>query len=90
MPKMTHSLVKPNQLRHFGTFVQDIPSSLYLLHIWTADANFYMQIEIQGTNIYANTHITNHKELGYIPYIVLYLNNEWNPVFINFHRVFAH
>ena len=46
IPKMTHSLVNPNQLINFLMVVQDNPSSLSLLRIRTEDAKFDMHIEM--------------------------------------------
>ena len=85
MPTITHILFNPNQLRNFGTVVQYKPSSIHPLTIRTASSKFYMQIETQGTNIYANTSATTRKELEDILHIVMYLKHEFNPSSINFH-----
>ena len=55
IPIITHILVDTNQLRKFRMVIQDNTSSIYPLHICNSDDKFAMNLEIQGTNIYANT-----------------------------------
>ena len=51
--KMDHSLINPNQLRHFGTIVQDNPMSPKPLSIITEDKEFCMELRMDGTIVYA-------------------------------------
>ena len=53
--QMEHSLLNPNQLRHFGVTVQDNPSSDAPLYISTENGDFVLPLEILGTNIFAET-----------------------------------
>ena len=53
--QMEHSLLNPNQLRHFGVTVQDSPFADAPLYISTENGDFVLSLEILGTNIVANT-----------------------------------
>ena len=50
------TLVNPNQLRHFGVDVQDNPMSSRPLSIITEDNEFCMELAIEGTIVFAETH----------------------------------
>ena len=52
---MKNSLINPNQLRHFGTRVQDDPTSDRPLSNITEDNSFSMELLMDGTVIYAVT-----------------------------------
>ena len=41
---MKHTLINPNQLRHFGVKVQDNPMSVEPLHIMTEDSSFNLEL----------------------------------------------
>ena len=53
---MNCTLINPNQLRHFGTKVQDNPVSDLPLFIMTENNEFSMELDMSGTIIYADTH----------------------------------
>ena len=55
--EMDHSLIYPNQMRHNGATVQDKPFSPSPLFIETAEADFFLPLEISGTHIMANTRV---------------------------------
>ena len=84
MPKLPNSLVNPNQLRHFGTVVQDDPTSSFPLHIRTEDASFSMPLEMQGTVIFAETRKPTEVELDRYPHVVLSSPHEWEPSTVKF------
>jgi hypothetical protein len=48
---MDHTLVNPNQLRHYGVSVQDNPYSNLQMHIATEDDKVYLPLQAQGTTI---------------------------------------
>ena len=49
--KMDHTLVNPNQMRHFGIKVQDKPYGDTPLYLMTEDGDFALPLAVQGTNI---------------------------------------
>jgi len=82
---MQHTLVNPNQLRYFGTKVQDNPTSDEPLHLMTEDHKFNLELEMNGTVIFAETHTPSAKELHECPHIVLSSPHEWDPQNVKFH-----
>ena len=52
---MSHTLINPNQLRHFGTKVQDNPMSDQPLSIITEDKGFCMELAMAGTIYHFDT-----------------------------------
>ena len=52
---MNHSLINPNQLRHYGTVVQDNPVLNQPLYIMTEDTSFIMELKLKGTVIGSET-----------------------------------
>jgi hypothetical protein len=83
---MDHSLINPNQLRHFGTRVQDDPTSSYPLSVITEDNEFCMELSMEGTIVYANTHSPSEYELNTCPHINLSSPQPWNPMKVKFPR----
>ena len=84
MPQLPNTLVNQNQLRYFGTKVQDNPYSDIPMHIRTEDSSFSMKLESQGTTIFANTFAPTDKELDDNPRIVLSSDHAWNPHNVQF------
>ncbi len=70
---MKHSVINPNQLRHFGTKVQDDPTSDRI----TEDNSFCMDLIMDGTMIYAET-LTEH-EIHNCPHVLMSPPHAWNP-----------
>ena len=81
---MEHSLVNPNQLRHFGTRVQDDPTSDRALSIITEDNGFCMELSMAGTVVYADTFTPSDQELQDCPHIVLSSAHAWDPHEVSF------
>ena len=77
--KMQHLLFNPNQLRHFGTKVQDNPTSDHPLSIITEDNEFCLELDMDGTIIFANTHSPTESELQTCPHITLSSPHAWDP-----------
>ena len=69
---MNTTLINPNQLRHYGTKVQDNPTSPHPLSIITANDKFSIELSMQGTIVLAPTHTPSQKELEECPHIILY------------------
>ena len=83
---MDTTLVNPNQLRHYGTQVQDNPMSQLPLSIITEDSEFCMELMMNGTIIYADTHTPSDKELNECPHILLTSAHPWVPHTVSFPR----
>ena len=83
---MKSTLINPNQLRHHGTSVQDNPMSPEPLSIITANHEFCMELSMEGTIIFANTHSPTAYELENHPHINLSSSNSWNPHGVSFPR----
>ena len=81
---MDHSLINPNQLRHFGTTVNDNPMSNQPLSIITDGAEFSMELSMAGTIVFANTFTPSPKDLETCPHITLTSPHPWNPHKISF------
>ena len=81
---MTHSLINPNQLRHYGVHVQDDPTSRRPLSIITDDGNFAMEMQRKGTIISFSTHTPTQHELKSCPHIHLSSSQPWDPINVNF------
>ena len=81
---LTHSLINPNQLRAFGTDVQDNPFSNERLSIQPAFHDISIPLQTLGTIIYANTRAPTDQELGQHPHIVLSSNADWDPHHVRF------
>ena len=83
---MSHTLINPNQLRHFGTLVNDNPMSSTPLSIITEDKEFAMPLDMKGTIVYANTYAPSDYELNTYPHIVLSSPHVWDPTMVKFPR----
>jgi hypothetical protein len=76
---LDHSLVNPNQLRHYGVTVQDNPFSTTQMHIATEDGNFIIPLAADGTTIHFPTRTPTDKELQTCRHVTLTSQSEWNP-----------
>lgn len=81
---MPLTLVNPNQLRHFGVKVQDNPMSDRPLSIITEDNEFCMELAIEGTIVFAETHTPSSQELRDCPHIHLTSSRPWIPSQVKF------
>ena len=81
---MDHTLINQNQLRHYGTQVQDNPMSESPLSIITEDNEFCMELSMSGTIVHFDTHSPTEEELKTCPHIVLSSPHEWNPNKVTF------
>ena len=80
MPTLTHSLFNPNQLRHFGTQVQDNPYDTRPMSLSTCDGNFTACLQSKGTDIFLTTWAPTQRDpLERYPRIVLCASQAWNP-----------
>lgn len=77
--KMDHSLINPNQLRHFGVEVCDNPYAANGMYIHEPDSQVTVPLHSRGTIIYADSHSPTVKELQTCQHIVLTSPSLWNP-----------
>ena len=80
---LDHSLINPNQLRHFGVTVQDNPYSDTALHI-TNDDDLVLPLHTQGTTIYFDSRTPTDHELQTCRHVHLTSKAEWNPHHVSF------
>jgi hypothetical protein len=71
LPTLGHSLFNPNQLRQFGTIVQDNPYDTTPMHITTNDGGFTACLQSKGTDIFITTWATTQLEMDAYPHITL-------------------
>ena len=79
MESLDHSLINPNQLRHFGTTVQDNPYSNEPMQLISPEEDFRACLLSQGTTIYIDTWKPTAQDLLDYPHIVLTSSEPWNP-----------
>ncbi|MEO6564809.1 MAG: hypothetical protein ABIO63_02135, partial [Casimicrobiaceae bacterium] len=77
--EMDHTLINPNQLRHYGTTVQDNPYSGSPLYIMTEDESFILPLETDWVNIIAQTRTPTQRELDECIHVQLNIQHPWNP-----------
>ena len=81
---MEHTLVNPNQLRHFCVTVQDNPYRSSPLYIESMDCDFVLPLLDEGTNILPHTRTPSVEELATCRHIVMTSQHEWNPHIVQF------
>ena len=84
--QLENSLVNQNQLRYYGTTVQDNPFSDSPMYIMSSDGEFMMELEVDGTNMFVHTCTLTPRELEECPHIILSLPQYWDPQSIQFPR----
>jgi hypothetical protein len=84
MPNLDHSLFNPNQLRHFGTVVQDNPYDAEPMCIKSADNTFTACLDSVGTDIFLKTWAPSDADLKTYPHVVLSSNAQWSPKLVRF------
>ena len=81
---LAHSLINPNQLRAFGTLVQDNPYHTDPLGIKPPPYDLEIPLHTAGTIICANTRAPMQNELATLPFITLTLCADWDPHHVRF------
>ena len=82
--QMNHSLVNPNQMRHYGITVQDNPFSSTQMHLQTEDAEFVLPLHSDGTTLFWDSRTPTDKELHECRHVELTSSAEWNPREVSF------
>ena len=75
---LQHTLVNPNQLRAYGTTVQDNPFASSPL-IFDPPTGPVIPLTTMGTIIYCNTRAPSDHELSSLPHITLSSSATWDP-----------
>jgi hypothetical protein len=81
---MDHTLVNPNQLRHYGVQVHDNPYNKVQMHFATEDGEMIFPLESDGTTIFLPTRTPTDQELHECPHIVVTLRSPWDPHAVHF------
>ena len=78
---MNHSLINPNQLRHYGVIVHDNPYKWDLSRAIgiEIDDNNRLPFYSQGSTIFFNTRYPDDDKMKMYPHIVLTSDNPWDP-----------
>jgi hypothetical protein len=84
MPTLEHSLFNPNQLRQFGTIVQDNPYSREPVRVISPDGDFTACLQSKGTDIYIKTWAPSQVDLESYPHVTLSSSAPWNPRDVRF------
>ena len=69
IPELSHTLINPNQLRHFQTQVQDNPYVMDPMSIISPDGNFITCLESEGINIFINAWSPTQEDLALLTHI---------------------
>ena len=85
---MDHTLINPNQMRHFGIKVQDNPYDDAPLYLMKEYGNFVLPLAVQGTNIMADTCIPTEEELHTCKHITILSQHPWDPHHVRFPQPF--
>jgi hypothetical protein len=84
LPNLGRSVFNPNQLRHFGTKVQDNPCDLKPMSVTTCDDSFAARLQSKGTDIFLTTWAPTSLDLERCPHVTLCASHPWNPREIRF------
>ena len=84
MPKLDHSLINPNQLRHYQVEVIDNPYDKGGMYIASPGEELVMGLMSEGTTIYFESWTPTLEDLSSLPHIVLSSPHPWNPSEVQF------
>ena len=76
---LEHSLINPNQLRHFGVTVQDNPYDETEMHLETENGELVIPLQASGTTISLSTRTPTDRELQECPHVTMTSKKEWDP-----------
>jgi hypothetical protein len=83
--EMQHSLINPNQCRHFGAVIQDNPYDAdNPMSISSPDSEFTACLQSEGTIVFLDTWYPAQKDLEAYPHIEMTSRHHWNPHQIQF------
>jgi hypothetical protein len=76
---MDHSLLNPNQMRHYGINVDDNPYGSVQMHLATEDGEVILPLHSEGTTIYLQSRTPTEKELQTCVHVTLTSASPWGP-----------
>jgi hypothetical protein len=80
--KMNHSLINPNQLRHFGVEVYDNPYEMdptKSMGIVLPDNNYKIPFLSQGSTVFFTSRYPTDDEMHTYPHVVVTCDQQWDP-----------
>ena len=77
--KLDHSLINPNQIRHYGIGFWDNPYDKQRGLFIDVNDSVQIPMKTEGTKIFYQTRSPTEKELNECPKIVMTSKTEWNP-----------
>lgn len=78
--KMDHSLINPNQLRHFGVDVCDNPYTEGGMYIRESESQTFITLHSKGIIVFVDSHTPTTHELQTCQHVVLTSPSIWNPM----------
>ena len=76
---MDHSLLNPNQMRHYGIQVNDNPYGDVQMHLASEDGSVIIPLHSEGTTIYLQSRTPSEKELQTCVHVTLTSASPWDP-----------
>jgi hypothetical protein len=76
---MKHSLINPNQLRAFGTVIQDNPYAGEPMVLHDPDDTIRIPLKMKGSNVVLDTRTPTQSELTTCTHVLLSSPSPWNP-----------
>ena len=90
---MDHTLLNPNQLRHYGVTVQDNPhDGVQQMHISpdSHEYDLYLPLESEGTTIFLTSRTPTDQELHECTHVPLTSRSFWDPHAVQFPQITRH
>ena len=81
---LEHSLLNPNQMRHYGVTVQDNPFDKRGIYLEEEEESEKIPLQSEGTTIYLTTRTPTERELHECCHITLSSKAAWNPNEVQF------
>ena len=81
--RLDHSLLNPNQLRHYGCVVHDNPYDYENPMSIAYGPNILLDLTTKGTLIYGKSRTPTQYELEHCPHHIITSDNLWNPHTVN-------
>ena len=81
---LDHTCINPNQLRHYVDRVQDKPISESTLSLITEYGEFIMELSMEETIVFSNTHTPSDKQLQECLHINIRSPHPWDPMKVSF------
>ena len=84
--EMDHSLINPNQIRHFGITVNDNPYNP-VADLGIDHGACFVPFKTEGSTVFFETYVPSDEELEQCPHVILTDGDlEWDPNLISMSR----